>query len=412
MDKLFTKLFSLCAVVAALVLVGCKDNMKPEPLPEPQKKEVSFNVEELEYNKVKVTVVPPSDDVVYYAFLHPDTDDFMNRAPEEIYVDIRYADDFEIFLSSGTKTFTFESLIGHSFYRVVYFAFDEVLGQKIGDIIYSERIVTPDAPELFDIEVSDIKGMSAKISITPPESNLRYFFWLYTMDSYERYQHCNDYELLIYDYSFWLYISQLYNYSLEEVITMDTIKGEVSLSTDNILYIAEWDTEYLVWAYGVNTDGTATTPITRKVFKTLTPEPSTMTFEVPNIETEWYEQTTAEGLLRGWVAKATIRPSAKSEKYFVTITNKDWYDWYFTSDNDGRSDDDYIAHQILMNTSKTSGEVISMCKSGDFVYDCFVEREILLKPDREYAVFIFGMDENGATTELNVFPFTTPAMPY
>lgn len=240
---------------------------------------------------------------------------------------------------------------------------------------------------------------------------MRYFFWLYTMDSYERYQHCNDYELLRYDYSFWLYISQLYNYSLEEVITMDTIKGEVSLSTDNILYIAEWDTEYLVWAYGINTDGTVTTPITREVFKTLAPEPSTMTFEVPNIETEWYEQTTSEGLLRGWVAKATIKPSAKSEKYFVTITNKDWYDWYFTSDNDGRSDDDYIAHQILINTSKTSTEVVSMCKSGDFVYDCFVEREILLKPDREYAVFIFGMDENGATTELNVFPFTTPSMP-
>lgn len=412
MDKLFTKLFSLCAVVAALVLVGCKDNMKPEPLPEPQKKEVSFNVGELEYNKVKVTVVPPSDDVVYYAFLHPDTDDFMNRAPEEIYVDIRYADDFEIFLSSGTKTFTFEGLIGHSFYRVVYFAFDEVLGQKIGDIIYSERIVTPDAPELFDIEVSDIKGMSAKISITPPESNLRYFFWLYTMDSYERYQHCNDYELLIYDYSFWVYIAELYGYKLNEVIKMDTVVGPVSLSTDDILKIAEWDTEYLVWAYGVNIDGTATTPITRKVFKTLAPDPSTMTFEVPNIETEWYEQTTAEGLLRGWVAKATIRPSAKSERYFVTITNKDWYDWYFTSDNDGRSDDDYIAHQILINTSKTSAEVISMCKSGDFVYDCFVEREILLKPDREYAVFIFGMDESGATTDLNVFPFTTPAMPY
>jgi hypothetical protein len=359
-----------------------------------------------------VTVTPPSKDVLYYACLHPATEDFMGREPEDIYLDIRYGDNFDESLQVGTQTLTFDNLIGHSYYRVVYFAYDEVVGQKVGDIVYSEPIITPDAPELFDIEVSDIKGMSARVTITPPENDMRYFFWLYTMDSYERYQHCNDYELLIYDYSFWQYISQLYGYSLEEVITMDTIKGEVSLSTDNILYIAEWDTEYLVWAYGVNTDGTATTPITRKVFKTLTPEPSTMTFEVPNIETEWYEQTTAEGLLRGWVAKATIRPSAKSEKYFVTITNKDWYDWYFTENNDGRSDDDYIAHQILMNTSKTSGEVISMCKSGDFVYDCFVEREILLKPDREYAVFIFGMDENGATTELNVFPFTTPAMPY
>ena len=411
MDKLFTKLFSLCAVVAALVLVGCKDGMEPEPLPEPQKKEVSFNVEELEYDKVKVTVVPPSDDVVYYAFLHPDTDDFMNRAPEEIYVDIRYGDYFDTLLTSGTKTLTFEGLIGHSFYRVVYFAFDEVLGQKIGDIIYSERIVTPDAPELFDIEVSDIKGMSAKISITPPENNLRYFFWLYTMDSYERYQHSNDYELLIYDYSFWVYIAELYGYKLNEVIKMDTVVGPVSLSTDDVLKIAEWDTEYLIWAYGINTDGTVTTPITRKVFKTAAPKPSGMTFDVADISLNWYEETTPEGLLRGWEADATIIPSNKGEKYFATITNKDWYDWYFSEYNDGRSDDEYIMNQILINTSKTSSQLPSMYKSGDFVYNCFKEREILLKPDREYAVFVFGMDENGATTSLNVFPFTTGSMP-
>lgn len=411
MNVSFRNLLLICAVMASVVVVGCgDDDVKSQA--QTQQQGVEFKVEDLQYDSVMVTVTPPSKDVVYYACLHPATEDFMEREPEDIYFDIRYGDNFDEFLQMGTQTLTFDNLIGHSRYRVVYFAYDEVVGQKVGDIIYSEPIITPDAPELFDIEVSDIKGMSARVTITPPENDMRYFFWLYTMDSYERYQHCNDYELLIYDYSFWLYISQLYNYSLEEVITMDTIKGEVSLSTDNILYIAEWDTEYLVWAYGVNTDGTATTPITREVFKTLTPEPSTMTFEVPNIETEWYEQTTAEGLLRGWVAKATIRPSAKSERYFVTITNKDWYDWYFTSDNDGRSDDDYIAHQILINTSKTSAEVISMCKSGDFVYDCFVEREILLKPDREYAVFIFGMDENGATTELNVFPFTTPAMPY
>lgn len=411
MNASFRNLLLICAVMASVVVVGCgDDDVKSQA--QTQQQGVEFKVEDLQYDSVMVTVTPPSKDVLYYACLHPATEDFMEREPEDIYFDIRYGDNFDEFLQMGTQTLTFDNLIGHSRYRVVYFAYDEVVGQKVGDIIYSEPIITPDAPELFDIEVSDIKGMSARVTITPPENDMRYFFWLYTMDSYERYQHCNDYELLIYDYSFWLYISQLYNYSLEEVITMDTIKGKVSLSTDNILYIAEWDTEYLVWAYGINTDGTVTTPITRKVFKTLAPEPSTMTFEVPNIETEWYEQTTAEGLLRGWVAKATIRPSAKSEKYFVTITNKDWYDWYFTSDNDGRSDDDYIAHQILINTSKTSAEVISMCKSGDFVYDCFVEREILLKPDREYAVFIFGMDENGATTELNVFPFTTPAMPY
>lgn len=410
MNAVFRNLLLLCVATMLLVMVGCgDDNVKTSS--KSDRGEVAFNVEDLQYDSLTVTITPPSNDIVYYACLHQDTEDFRGREPEEIYVDIRYGDNFEEFLNSGVQTLTFDNLVGHSYYRVVYFEFDEVVGQKVGDIIYSERIITPDAPEIFDIEVSDIKGMSANIAITPPQNDMRYFFWLYTMDSYERYQHGNDYELLIYDYSFWVYISQLYNYTIEEVIEMDTVVGSVSLSTDKLLYIAEWDTEYLIWAYGIETDGTVTTPITRNTFKTLTPEPSAMTFEVLNIETEWYEQTTAEGLLRGWVAKATIEPSVKSEKYFVTITNKDWYDWYFTSDNDGRNDDDYICHQILINTSKTSSQIGTMCKSGDFVYDCFVEREILLKPDREYAVFIFGMDENGATTELNVFPFTTPSMP-
>jgi hypothetical protein len=35
-----------------------------------------------------------------------------------------------------------------------------------------------------------------------------------------------------------------------------------------------------------------------------------------------------------------------------------------------------------------------------------------LRPEREYAFFIFGFGENGATTDLSVFPFTTPTRPY
>ena len=411
MDKLFTKLFSLCAVVLALVLVGCKDGMEPEPLPEPQKKEVSFNVEELEYNKVKVTVVPPSDDVVYYAFLHPDTDDFMNRAPEEIYVDIRYGDYFDTLLTSGTKTLTFEGLIGHSFYRVVYFAFDEVLGQKIGDIIYSERIVTPDAPEVFDIQITDIKGLSAQISITPPDNQTSYYFYLYPLADYQTHQHNSDYELMQYDYSFWAYMAAIYERDIKDVIAGDLVKGAVSVSTDDLLYLTEWDTEYLVWVYGINANGTVTTTITRRVFKTASPAVSAMTFDVDNINIEWYEEQTSEGILRGWVAEVDIIPSIKSERYFATITNKDWYDWYASANNKGRSDEKYIMSQILLNASTPSALFPQMCHTGDHTYNCFAERDILLRPDKEYALFVFGLDDNGATTGLSVFPFKTGSMP-
>lgn len=409
MNKVLKGIYALCAIFA---LVGCgKEDVPPAQDPEPSKDKVSFKVEALEYNSVDVTITPKSEESIYYAFLYPDTEEFMGRDELEIYVDIRYSDNFENLLTSGTQTLTFQGLIGHSHYKVVYFAYDEATGKMVGDLIFSERITTPDAPEEIGLEVSDVKGMSANITVTPPSEDLRYFVWVYTMDSYERYQHSSDYELFSYDYSYWAYASQMYGITLEEMIEFDTNFGTKTYSTDDFLLVAEWDTEYLVWTYGVTTSGEVTTNITRRTFKTAAPKPSDMTFEVPNVDVEWYEEETPEGIIRGYRAKATIIPSNKDEKYFATITNKNWYDWYFTEDNDGRSDDDYIMNQILYNAQKPSSELPAMFKSGDIEFDCFTEREILLKPEREYAVFVFGMDENGATTKLNVFPFTTEAMP-
>lgn len=411
MNKLFKGVMSLCVMFTAVVMVGCGKDPVTKPEPKPNKDEVTFEVVSLEYDAVEVTITPKNEDAIYYAFLYPDTEEFMGRDNLEIYVDIRYSDYFEDLLTSGTQTLTFQGLIGHSHYKVVYFVYDEATGKMVGDVLFSERITTPDAPEEIGLEISDITGMSAKITVTPPSEDLRYFVWLYTMDSYERYQHSSDYELFVYDYSYWAYASQMYGITLEEMIEFDTNFGTKTYSTDDFLLVAEWDTEYLVWAYGVTTSGEVTTNITRRTFKTAAPEPSSMTFEVPNIDVEWYEEETPEGPIRGFRANATIIPSNKEEKYFATITNKSWYDWYFTPDNDGRSDDDYIMNQILYNAQKPSSELSKMYKSGDYEFDCFTEREILLKPEREYAVFVFGMDENGATTKLNVFPFTTGAMP-
>ena len=411
MNKLFKGVMSLCVMFTAVVMVGCGKDPDTKPEPKPNKEEVTFEVVSLEYDAVEVTVTPKNEDATYYAFLYPDTEEFMGRDNLEIYVDIRYSDYFEDLLTSGTQTLTFQGLIGHSHYKVVYFEYDEATGKKVGDVLFSERITTPDAPEEIGLEISDITGMSAKITVTPPSEDLRYFVWLYTMDSYERYQHSSDYELFVYDYSYWAYASQMYGITLEEMIEFDTNVGTKTYSSDDFLLVAEWDTEYLVWVYGVTTSGEVTTNITRRTFKTAAPEPSSMTFEVPNIDVEWYEEETPEGPLRGFRANATIIPSNKEEKYFATITNKSWYDWYFAEDNDGRSDDDYIMNQILYNAQKPSSELSKMYKSGDYEFDCFTEREILLKPEREYAVFVFGMDENGATTKLNVFPFTTGVMP-
>ena len=225
MNTFYKYAMSLFAMLTAVVMVGCdQETNEPTPTPKPNA-EVIFEVENLEHNTIEVTITPKNEDAIYYAFLHPDTEDFMGRDNLEIYVDIRYGDYFEDLLTSGTQTLTFQGLIGHSHYKVVYFEFDVETGKKVGDVLFSERITTPDAPEEIGLEISDITGMSAKITVTPPSEDLRYFVWLYTLDSYERYQHSSDYELFGYDYSYWAYASQMYDITLEEMIEFDTNTG-------------------------------------------------------------------------------------------------------------------------------------------------------------------------------------------
>ena len=411
MNKIFKCATSLCVIFAAVAFVGCsKESAEPQPQPQPSNGEVKIEVGALNYDSVEVVITPKSEDATYFAYLYPDTEEFMGRDEVEIYVDIRYSDYFEALLNSGTQTLKFQGLIGHSHYKVVYFEVDDKLN-KVGSVLFSERITTPDAPEVFDIEITDVTGLSATINITPEDVNSTYYFYVYPVADYEKYQNGSDYELMQYDYSFWLYMAAISEVDVAEVIASDLVKGEQSVSTDMLLYLTEWDTEYIVWAYGITAQGEVTTNMTRRTFKTGSPATSSMTFDVENIKVEWYEETTAEGTIRGYMAEADIIPSNKNERYFATITNKDWYDWYASENNKGRSDEKYIMYQILLNASQPSSYLPSMCHEGDFTYNCFSEREILLRPDREYAVFVFGLDENGATTSLSVFPFTTGSMP-
>ena len=411
MNKFFRGAMMLCAMCALVAMVGCGEDIdEPKPTPNPANKELKIEVGTLAYDSVEVTITPKDEDALYYAFLHPDTEDFMNRDEVEIYVDIYTGDYYENFLTSGTQTLTFQGLIGHSHYKLIYFEVD-ASHKKVGDVIFSERITTPDAPEVFDIEITNITGLSATINITPEDNISTYYFYVYPVADYNKYQNGSDYELMQYDYSFWQYMAAISEMDVKDVIANDLVTGPQSVSTDALLYLTEWDTEYIVWAYGITADGTVTTTMTRRTFTTASPATSSMTFEVKDIKAEWYEETTAEGTIRGYMAQANIIPSNKNERYFATITNKDWYDWYASENNKGRSDEKYIMYQILLNASQPSSYLPTMCHEGDFTYNCFAERQVLLRPDREYAVFVFGLDENGATTGLSVFPFTTGAMP-
>jgi hypothetical protein len=89
-----------------------------------------------------------------------------------------------------------------------------------------------------------------------------------------------------------------------------------------------------------------------------------------------------------------------------------WYDWYFTADNTGRSDEEFIQYQILLNASKQSWELLEDFRmQGETLYQPHESRQQYFSPNREYGVFVFGLDENGPTTPLTIYEFVTPSRP-
>jgi hypothetical protein len=193
----------------------------------------------------------------------------------------------------------------------------------------------------------------------------------------------------------------------KEVMGWDLTSGVTTDSSDSLYNLLMWDNEYMVYVYGLDSDGNLLTQMTKKEFKT-NPKPAAkdVTFDVSIESTEW------DVAFNKFAVSAKITPSDPEAKFYVTITNMSWYDWYFTSDNTGRSDEEYIQYQILLNASKQSWELLEDFRmQGETVYKPHESRNQYFSPNREYGVFVFGLDENGPTTPLKIYEFTTPQRP-
>ncbi|MBO5820791.1 MAG: hypothetical protein J6R02_04290, partial [Alistipes sp.] len=265
----------------------------------------------------------------------------------------------------------------------------------------------PDGTEQFAIDVTNITGISADVKITPNDPEMSYFWWIEEISEYDEWFDNSDNLLIQNDFGFWQYYADLEGLDWKEVMNWDLTNGVTEDSSDSLYNVLMWDNEYMVYAYGLDTEGNLTTQMTKKHFKT-SPKTETkdVTFDVEILSTEW------DTAFNKFAVSAKIIPSDPEVKYYVTITNMSWYDWYFTADNTGRSDEDYIMYQILLNASKQSWEVLEDYRwQGEFVYQPHEVRNQFFSPSREYGVFVFGVDENGPTTPLKIYEFTTPQRP-
>ena len=258
--------------------------------------------------------------------------------------------------------------------------------------------------EAFTIETSQISGLSAVIDIKPQDKNTKYFYWLYEMDRYINEFQESDELIIENDIAFWQYVEDITGDSWLEHMQNDLVSGDITINSSDFYNLLLWDTEYIAYAYGLDSLGNVTTPVSKHTFSTLAPEKEITTFEIEISSIEW------DDTYKKYAVEATITPSTPDTRFFTTITNMDWYEWYFSEYNEGRSDEDFIMYEILLNTSRPSYEILEeMCLTGTSVYSPAQMRNQYFTPNKRYGVFVFGMSEDGPTTSLTVYEFTTPS---
>lgn len=258
--------------------------------------------------------------------------------------------------------------------------------------------------EAFSIETSQISGLSAVIDIKPQDKNTKYFYWLYEMDRYINEFQESDELIIENDIAYWQYVEDITGDSWLEHMQNDLVSGDITINSSDFYNLLLWDTEYIAYAYGLDSLGNVTTPVSKHTFNTLAPEKKNTTFDIEISSIEW------DDTYKKYAVEATITPSTPDTRFFTTITNMDWYEWYFSEYNEGRSDEDFIMYEILLNTSRPSYEILEeMCLTGTSVYSPAQMRNQYFTPNKRYGVFVFGMSEDGPTTSLTVYEFTTPS---
>lgn len=402
-ENFLKKVGSLLMVAAMMMTaVACgPDTPEPGPDDELDNEEFIINVDELTASSITITVTPPAYDPIYFACLYPDTEISLGSDDAALLDGILSSDTFEYFVKEGKQTLKFQGLIGNSNYRLVYFSCAQDGSQVLSDLYRSDRIITPEGEKMFDITVSDITGMSANVKIEPKDKNMTYDYYLDEMYDYVNMHHNSDYELIQFDFEYWQFMAAQSNCTVADLLKERIIKGDHETNSYNEVYLMEWDTDYYVYAYGMDVYGNLLSHMTKEVFRTKAPVKSDVTFTIgePTL-TYYFDQQEGYGATRGWQVEVPVTPSNPEDKYFVTVTNKEWYDWYFTEYNTGRRDTKYIQLQILKNANLPAEYLKEIYKQGEFTYNPFVERGQLLKANKDYIVLVFGVDENGATTDV------------
>ena len=269
---------------------------------------------------------------------------------------------------------SFDMLQPETEYTVYALAFD------INDVPSEVSKITLKTGKVEDdeltIKVNSVTRRTVDFSVKPKNPNTKFYTLCSGLDKY--YKDCDEREnhgdVVKHYIAMWTYFASMYGGTWQSLMNND-LKSGVFQDVQGRL---RWNDDQMIVAFGMNEDGTLSTPVYTKNFKTQAPTPSTNQIKL-EIKSVAYRKV---------ILKAT---TTNNDSYYLGVQPASYVDRF-------SSREEMINHLCYESTVENQNF------NGD------TETEFNpFKPDQDYYAIAVGLDDNAPSTAPIVIKFHHPA---
>ena len=251
----------------------------------------------------------------------------------------------------------------------------------------------PVVMEDFTVTLNHVHSGDVFLTIEPEDKEMTYWYQLQVKEDMPE----TDEEILASDVEYLQYIADYYGTPLAQLLADNLLKGDLEWRYQYL----EANTEYVLYMYGMNTNGEALTAVNQLIFKTTKVEPLDCEFDILV-----GDNVTANSF------SITIIPSDETVGYYYDVFPAWMYEEYCLSDaaNIPAFMAEYIPALASENGVTVAYAVGAISNYGTIAHDFTLEDGI--EANSSYFVFAIGLGADGtATTEAQVVEVRTAAPP-
>ena len=251
----------------------------------------------------------------------------------------------------------------------------------------------PVVMEDFTVTLNHVHSGDVFLTIEPEDKEMTYWYQLQVKEDMPE----TDEEILASDMEYLQYIADYYGTSLVQLLADNLLKGDLEWRYQYL----EPNTEYVLYMYGMDIEGQATTTVNQLTFKTTKVEQLDCEFDILV-----GDNVTANSF------SITIIPSDDTVAYYYDVFPAWMYEEYCLSDaeNIPAFMAEYLPALAAENSVTVAYAVGAISNYGSIAHDFTLEDGI--EANSSYFVFAIGIGADGTTTtEAEVIEVKTAAPP-